>query len=81
MVISAQTTAKLFTIGQTRFLAASRMVLQKRTVRQFILFSWISTADAGVEDIKRDVTRATPVWIPSPEDQFSFNKNGRKYFI
>jgi hypothetical protein len=50
-------------------------------VGQFILFSRISLAHASVEEIRQDVIRARRVWINtlSPVEQFSSNKNGRKY--
>jgi hypothetical protein len=46
-------------------LATARIVLQKKgcCVRQFILFSWISMAHVGVEEIEQHITRATPLWI------------------
>jgi hypothetical protein len=50
-------------------------------VGQFILFSRISLVHASVEEIRQDVIRARHVWINtlSPVEQFSSNKNGRKY--
>jgi len=60
-----------------------RIDLQKKDccVGQFILFSWISMAHSSVEDIEQDAPRATNIWTDTLEDQFSSNKNGRKYSI
>jgi hypothetical protein len=61
------------------------MVLQKKDccVCQFFFFSGISIAHAGVEDIEQAASRASDVWMDtlSPEGQFLFNKNDRKYSV